>query len=278
MRETIDFRIPEKNISGNLPDDIGERLGNTVRRVIVASDDPLLEQIRRLEREFHARGRAFFTGWIPRRKYSSRELAQAEMLKVSAKKVFEPAGEECGTRYDDAQACPVCGGGAPQITPLFLDGRRVPRNIDFAETIAGEIIVSRRVADLFRAECFSGATFEPVRLANESGAPSKEYYQLNVAESRVHLDATTRVGNDLFDDNKGGRCQRGDVVGLNLLSEVRVQRTTYQGSDIAETNELIGVRRGLLRPRPILLLSASAWKAISIAKLKGFVIEVAYLV
>lgn len=278
MRETIDFRISEDDARGNLPDDVGERLGGTVRRVVVTIGDPLFLEIRRLEQEFRSRGEVFFAGWIPNRKYSSRELAQAEILKVSTKKVFEPAGEECGTRYDDARACPVCGGGAPQITPLYLDGRRLPRGVDYSETIAGEIIVSRRVVHLFQEEGLSGAAFEPVRLVNKSGAPSSEYYQLRVNGARVQLDDTTRVGTDPFDDERGGACQQGDVIGLNLLSEVRVRRSTYQGCDITETIELIGVRRGLLRPRPVLLISAKTWRAIDAAKLKGFVIEIAHLI
>jgi hypothetical protein len=277
MREMIEFRVPECYAAKHLPDEAGTKLG-IVRKLELCPEDPLFAQIGQRDREYQADGRAFFTAWIPHRKYSSRELAQAEMLKVSPKTVFEPAGEECGTRYDDAQACPICGGGAPQITPLFLNGRRLPRGMDYAETIAGEVVISRRFADLFRAECLSGATFEPVRLINEHGAPSKEHYQLSVTGARVHLDDMTRVGNDPFDNDNGGRCQRGDLVGLNLLSEVRVRRSTYKGDDVAETNELIGIRRGLLRPRPVLLFSARAWKAIDAAKLKGFVIEAAHLV
>lgn len=277
MRETVDFRVPETNAQGNLPDDAGERLGDTVRRILVATDDPLLAEIRRLDREFRARGDVFFTGWIRRRQYSRRELEQAELLHVLPKKVFEPAGEECGTVYDDARGCPVCGGGAPQVTSLYLDGRRIPRNLDFAQTIAGEIVVSSRVVSLFRENDVQGATFDPVRISNQNGMQSEEYFQLRIIGSPVQLDSSTRAGGSLFDESGYGRCPRGDVVGLNLLSEVTVQRRSLPDSDVMVTAEMAGVRRGLLRPRPILLISPKARRVIEDHKLKGLISEVAYL-
>lgn len=47
-------------------------------------------------------------------------------------------------------------------------------------------------------------------------------------------------------------------------------------ADAMQTKEMVGVRRGLLRPRPLLLLSPRAWRALEDAKLRGFVV-VAYL-
>ena len=77
MRGEIDFRIPEQNAHGRLPDGAGVRLGESVRRVRVAAADPLVDRLRGLDREFRARGRAFFTGWSIRRSYSRRELEEA---------------------------------------------------------------------------------------------------------------------------------------------------------------------------------------------------------
>jgi hypothetical protein len=222
-------------------------------------------------------GRAFFTAWIPRRRYSRQELAKAELLKISAKKVFEPAGEECGTVYDDTQVCPSCGAGAPQVSALLLDGRRIPRGVDFASTIAGEVIVSGRVANLFTSANFRGAEFLPVRLANEDQRPSEEWCQVKGVGARAALHSSTRVGNDPFDHSEGGRCPRCDLAGLNVLSEVSIRRESYDGSDLVETKELIGVRRGLLRPRPVMLLSPRGWRAIDGARLKGLAVEVAHL-
>lgn len=276
MQETIEFRIPESHAEQYLPADAGVRLGIT-RKLEVHSGDPLLSHIERIERKLNAEGRAFFTAWIPHRRYSRQELIDSELLKVETKKVFEPAGEECGTVYDDTQACPACGAGSPQLTSLLLDGRRIPRGVDFASTIAGEVIVSKRVADLFAAEKLRGAEFVAVRLDNEDKRPSEEWYQIKGVGAQADLHSSTRAGIDPFDHGEGGRCPRCDLVGLNLLSEVSIRRESYDGSDLAETKQLIGVRRGLLRPRPVMLLSPKAWRAIDRAKLKGLVVEAAHL-
>lgn len=296
MREEIELRIPEENAQGRLPDDAGERLDETLRRIRVATTDPLVEHLRRLDREFRARGEVFALSWNIQRRYSRRELEEAELLHVWPKKVFEPAGEECGTVYDETAACDhvfepesevdvcgirdripasTCGAGGRQVTPLHLDIRRIPRKMDFAQTIAGEVVVSKRVREVFKG--LVGAEFDPVRQANAGGTPSPEYFQLNVIGAPVELAAATRAGGHLFDETGYGRCPWGHVVGLNLLSEVHVQQRSLGAADVMVTKQLVGVRRGLLRPRPILLFSPRVWRAIEEAKLKGLVVEVAHI-
>lgn len=361
MREEIDLRIPEKNAQGRLPDDAGERLGESVRRIRAAMADPLVEHLRRLDHEFRAKGDVFFTGWKIQRRYFRRELEEAELLHVWPKTVFEPAGEECGTVYDETAACDhvfapeseidvagrrvsmpasTCGAGARQVTPLHLDVRRIPRNVDFAETIAGERIVSQRLAECLTDAGLRGFTLprvlhkaryeddpvdlhevptgrEILRRAEQAGAPHPTWsfwvwvnrvenratlekataehaaqkgaadkrggtplpvwYQLVVNSASVELSPLTRAGENPFDDTSTSRCSRGHVVGLNLLSEVTVTRATLSDADLMETKQMIGVRRGLLRPRPVLLLSSKAWRAIESAKIKGFVVEVAHV-
>jgi hypothetical protein len=276
MRECVEFRIREENAAENLPPEIGENVGYGVRKVIVDTGDPLFAEIGRLHRAFRAKGEYFFSGREYFRHYTRRELDQADLFHVRPKRVFEPAGEECGTTYDNSKACPECGAGAPQTSPLFLDGRRIPRNVDFAQTIAGEIVVSERVVEAVRARELTGFELEAVRLSNVGGMPS-EYFQLIVVGQAVELDPATRAGEDPFDDDSYGRCPRGDVVGLNLLSEVTVKGETIPQADVMATRQRVGARRGLLRPRPMLLLSPRAWRTIEEAKLKGLIVEVAHL-
>jgi hypothetical protein len=281
MREKIEFRVSEDFATQYLPPDCGKRLTPYfVRKIDLDGDDPLLLEISRLDKMLIGRGRGgIFTSWNVRRYYSHRELESAELLYVVPKRVFEPAGEECGTVYDEAQACPECGAGAVQTTPLFLKGGRIPRNVNFARTIAEEIIVTSRVVDLFRENGLRGAEFEPIRLSNRRGDASQEHFQLNVVGPRIELDlARTRTGGDLFDESGEGRCSQGHVAGLALLSEVAVQRQSVPNADIVATKQMVGIRGGVIRPRPILLLSPKAWRAIESAKLGGLTVEVAHLV
>jgi hypothetical protein len=276
MREKIEFRIPEVLAERYLPAALGQRLG-IARKLEVDAHDPLVIDIKRIDQQLRMSGEgALFTSWDVHRHYSRSELINAELLHGWPKKVFEPAGEECGTMYGDNH-CPECGAGASQLTPLFLDGRRVPYNVDFARTIANEIIVSASVREVFEARELSGVEFSPVKLSNKDGKLSVDHFQLRVVGPPVLLDSKTRTGGNLFDESGYGRCPRGDVVGLNLLSEVTVRREGFVNADVMVTQEMIGVRRGLLRPRPILLFSPKAWRTIEERKLKGLVIEVAYL-
>lgn len=276
MREFVELRVPEENAIEYLPPGIGKDLGG-VRKVVVDTSDPLFTEIGRLDRSFRARDKCFFYGWDYHRRYTQRELDEAKLLHVWPKRYFEPAGEQCGTTYEDAKACPECGAGAPQTSPLFLNGRRIPRKVDFAQTIAEEIVVSARVVELFREQGLIGARFDPVRLSNRRGAPSEEHFQLLVEGSPVDLDPATRAGRNPFDEDSYGRCSRGDVVGLNLLSEVSVKGQTLPEADVMKTRQMVGTRRGLLRPRPLLLLSPRAWRAIAAAELKGLGVEVAHV-
>jgi len=337
MKETVEFRIPERNAAQYLPGDVGERLGEGTRKVLVSTDDPLFGEIGRLHRKFRANDDFFFLGRESRREYSKPEMAAAELFHARPRRVFEPAGEECGTKYDESTACPECGAAATQVSELRLDLRKAPRTVDFAETIAGERIVSQRLAECLTDSGMRGFTLprvvhkaryddDPVDLmevptgreilqrAERAGAPHPDWsfwiwvnrpenrsmldkamaeyaaqkrtkapgggpvpiwYQLVVGAPAVDLSPLTRAGADPFDDDNTGRCSRGHVVGLNLLSEVTVTRASLPDADVIETKQMIGARRGLLRPQPVLLLSSKAWKTIEAAKIKGFTVEVA---
>jgi hypothetical protein len=298
MRQTIEFRVPEELAERYLPAEAGRRLGMGIARELrLEFSDPLVSEVRRIDDQLRERGEgAFFTSWAIRREYSRRELDEAELFHVWPTRVFEPAGEECGTVYDETAACDhvfepeseldlagrrlsvaasTCGAGSRQVTPLYLDVRRIPRKVDFAQTIAGEIVASAHARDVFLEKGLVGAELDPVRNTNADGAPSSEYFQLRVIGPRVELTAATRAGSNPFDETAHGRCPRGHVVGLSLLSEVHVQRGSLTNSDVVVTEQMIGVRRGLLRPQRVLLLSPTARRAIEDGKLRGLTIEVA---
>jgi hypothetical protein len=340
MQETIEFRIPERNAVKHLPDEVGERLSDTIRKVVVSTDDPLFDEIGRLQREFREKGDFFFLGREYRRRYSRQEIERAELFYVWPKRVFEPAGEECGTQYDASAACPECGAGGTQTSDLRLDLRKVPRSADFAETIAGEQIVSQRCAECLHDAGLRGFVLsrvrhkaryeddpidfrevptgrEILRQAEAAGVPHhtwsfmvwlnreenralcdkavQEYaemrrqqsrrrgtslpvwYQLTVTSPPIEICPPTRAGDDPFDEDSYGRCAHGHVIGLRLLSEVTVSRGSLPDADVMTTKQMVGVRRGLLRPRPLLLLSPKAWRAIEEAQLKGIAFEVAYV-
>lgn len=276
MRETIEFRIPEERAAMFLEPGLGTSLGGTVRKVVLPMEDPRVKLIGDLDREFTKKGRAFFLGWHISRIYTRRELAAAELFQLMIQSIFEPPGEMCGTEYDESAACSHCGAGAFIRGELHLDVRRIPKNKDLAMTIAGEVVVSTRLVEALREHGITGAEYRLVR--HKTGEVSKAWHQLVVTSSPVDIVPPTRVGGDPFDLDEQGRyrCPRKHVAGLNRLSELWVKRTKHDGSDWVRTRQLIGARRGLLRPDEQVLISPRLYRLLLELKAKRFEVEVAH--
>jgi hypothetical protein len=280
MKITYEFRVQEKFAPLLFLENDGKRLGDSVRQIKLASDDPRLTRVGKLQQEIHAaRKTYFFAGWGIYYRYTRQELLAAQSFQVECATMFEPAGEECGTEYDESTGCPHCGSGARQITPLFLKGQ-ISKTRDIKCTIAGEIIVSKRLVELFQQHGITGAEYRPVYHNHRSPIKSQEWFQLVVPLTNAELVSPTRVGIEPFDDDPEGkcRCPSGDLIGLNLLSELYIKSESRGDSDIVATRQFIGCRRGMLRPEREIIVSPKVWHLINAEKLKGFTIKVAYLV
>src|ERR1700733_12730164 len=121
VREIAEFRVAEELASMLFADDEGKRLGTSFRKVEIDIKDPRFEQVGRLQRELNEKtGKPFFHGWDIVRHPSRQEFEQAGLFLLKITAVFEPAGEQCGTAYDETFACPKCGTGARQVGPLSI--------------------------------------------------------------------------------------------------------------------------------------------------------------
>jgi hypothetical protein len=69
----------------------------------------------------------------------------------------------------------------------------------------------------------------------------------------------------------------GDTAGLNLISELFVSQSDYQGADLAATRQFVGNRQGILRPEKLLLLSGRLHELLQKYGVKGYAVEVAHL-
>ena len=162
MRTVIEFRIPEANAATVLSPSDGVLLGGTVRKLVMTLPDDRFALVGRAEADRRAAGRTFFTWWNVTRSYTAAELDRADVFTAEVARVFEPAGEECGTEYDETVACPVCGADARRVGPLWLPAGRVPKAVDVARTIAGEVVVSQRFAEAAVAAGLTGFDLRPV--------------------------------------------------------------------------------------------------------------------
>ena len=279
MRETIEFRIPERHAARFLEPDLGVKLtGGSIRKVVLPSNDRRVQQIGQLDQRFTEEGTSFFLGWDIHRYYEEEELRSADLLNLVVRAQFEPPGSMCGTEYDEVAACKLCGAGARQVSGLILNTRRIPKGKDLAQTISGEIVVSPRLAQECREQGWKGADLLPVRHRGRRGPESSEWSQLVITSRPLKLSARTVTGNHPFnlDEENRHRCPKGHVVGLNQLSELYVQRRTWDGSDWCRTDKLFGVRRGELRPEPRLIISQRLGRALVEMKAKGFALEVVH--
>jgi hypothetical protein len=278
MKETLELRINYDYASLLFKADEGKNLGTSVKVVELSKEDPRYDQIPVIEN--HVRNkydRGFFFGWEIKRKYGKKELEAAPLLHMKIKTTFDPAGEESGTVYDETTACEICGANRKQVSPLKLKKGSIPKK-DIARTIAGEIVVSEKFADVFKKRGLKGAILEPVLF--EKG--TSNYYQL-VASSEVELSQNTFAGINPFDLSTGSKgeiykCPKGHTIGLNLLSEAYALNSQSIGKyDFFESKQKIGVKRGLLRPEPLYLCSPAFRKMVEEEKLKGFDFEIAHI-
>jgi len=112
-----------------------------------------------------------------------------------------------------------------------------------------------------------------------AGGTSSDWYQLFVTSKPVRLGPSTRVGNSPFDSDLESRqrcpLELGDhVIGLNLLSQVSVPDSEWDGSDFVRSRGLVGVRRGLLCPSPLLFISKRLRDLMISNSVKGWSSEV----
>lgn len=264
MRETFEFRIPEPQAARLLPADVGER-SKSVRVVRAAIGDPILDRLRHADDELRAQGRALLLGWRVLRDYDEHELEEAELLQLEITKTFEPAGEECGTMYDGVVTCERCGAGRRRLSPLRLDPRSLPAKKDLAQTIAGdEWIISERLVALLREAGASGIEFSNIMPPGKRDTRISGWQEFAVCSTRLSVDPRTLSGiHPLNLDQRGEyRCD-GHLVGLNLIGELYLRRADWDGSDFALTKQFFGVRRGLVVPRPLMVISRKIWRLLS---------------
>lgn len=280
MRETIEFRIDEALARKFLDPGLGVPLGDTLRRVVLPLADAQVQRIGEIQREHRARGEFFFIYSEIHRAYSERELRAAALLELIPRARFEPSGSMCGTTYDESAVCKHCGAGGHQLSELRLDTRRIPKGKDISQTIAGEVIISSRLASALSAHGIQGADYRPVMHRGRKGPEPSEWRQLIVTSKALEVSPQTRAGINLFDLDAPGtyRCPEGHLAGLNQLSELYLSRQSVEPGDWFRTDKLFGVRRGELRPEPRVLISQKLRQVLVDLKAKGFALEVAHLV
>ena len=251
MTEWLELRVSEEHADKVFAATEGKRLG-TVRRVRLRTDDPRLERIAHWQRTLSEP--PFFFGWDYIRRYAPAEIAGARAFLIARLATFEPEGESCGTTYDDRDAC-LCGVPRRQLSPLRLRVSHIPRGVHLARTIGDEVVLSVELLTYLEGK---GASIQTAPVfATKGASPDPNWRQLITSGGDLEISSMTRIGNGPFDDDTAGlhRCPAGCVLGLNLLSQLVLAGEGLRGRHLAFTRQCVGVRRGVLVPRPLMIVS-----------------------
>jgi rRNA maturation protein Nop10 len=110
--------------------------------------------------------------WLERREhlYTEAELWAAPLLELIVR-VAEKGrgGPTYGTQYDLSQACPQCGTGAVQISPLVLAPVEIPKTGAIFQTFHSEMLVAPMLAQALKEAGVTGLTLGEVR--SKAGRP-----------------------------------------------------------------------------------------------------------
>jgi hypothetical protein len=174
------------------------------------------------------------TAWVDRRDiYTEDDLQAARLLFVSRWwKSVAAGGLEYGTTYDRSQACPQCGTGARQTSPLVI-GDDDMRTVD-KHRVAGssnlDLLVRDTDVERLIAAQVTGANFWPACFKAKSGNVTELRWQQAVIESVMPpLAASSSL------DRKGvcPTCGRGGFT--NMMNQPA--RLVYRAQDLANIQD-----------------------------------------
>ncbi len=280
MEEIFEFRLSEKEAKSFLRSNEGKEVHEGVRLVSVHPSDKQLMQKLQLAHDNQKKvGRSLLFSWNVTRKYSTNEISKARVFKVKIKSVFDPAGEETGTVYDEPSACSLCGTGATQTSSLRIRVSAIPKKKDFARTITDEIVFSSRAVGVFRGAGIKGVEFDPVYNGVKTKVADERWYQPRFVSEPVEILPPTALGISPLDIDAAGKyqCVKGHYIGLNVISELTISEKDFCTADFAVTKQFVGIREGMLRPQRLILISAKARHLVIAERLSGLDFEVSYL-
>ncbi len=288
MRKWIEMRVWGNEALEALAPGLGRQLQSGPRLIDLPADSSVFDRVFEVLRDAYGDPPGHYSAYLHFR-YTKAELCEAEVLRLRVTRAFEPDGEACGTTYDYTAACPCCGAGRLQTSPLHLKLNRewqawpsLPRTRHFqiARTIADELVVSEVLAERMQGDGITGVSLQLVYGCGARGKETPLWRQLVVTGTAGRTVPPTRFGLGPFREDEADqyRCPHGHVSGLNVLSEVHVARTGWDASDVTATTDLYGVRVGVLVPAPMILISQRLYQLLLETGTKGFEVDVAHLV
>jgi hypothetical protein len=165
--------------------------------------------------------------------YSEDDLQAARLLKLSRWiDATASAGSNYGTMYDQSQACPTCGTGVRQTSPLLIGDDEMSR-VDkhrVADTYENDLLVRDTDVEKLIAAKVTGALFWPAYFKGKGGEVTELRWQQAVIENVMPpMAASSSL------DRKGvcPTCHRG---GYSIVSG-QPERLFYRSEDLANAQD-----------------------------------------
>lgn len=272
MRLLTSIHVKEETARQHALHQIG-RFYSGWREIEMVVGDRNFVRLKALCREYAARGEKFGSWSNIRFEYSSSELESAERLTLYVTRRFDPCGEECGTEYDDAKGCQnvispggvlhfgsfwgdvtyppaICGYGSERKGPLRIRPSSVPKTADFAESIAGEIVVTERVKVGIESMGCRGVSFETVGTFRRPARSPRPLFAMVVTGGLVRYHPSMFWGKmPELTPSRPSPCPMGHLIPGSPTSETCVVREDLTGEAFQRSFQMSGYRQGLLRPQ-----------------------------
>jgi len=135
--------------------------------------------------------------------YTDSELRSFPLLVMGVKRrTMVSGGVEDGTEYDVSEACPRCGTGAVQTSPLMLKRAELPKKGLMAETCIWQILVAAKIADALTVAGVTGLELRQARCRYKK--TPLEWWQLIATYVMPRISSTSK--NLCWDDRPGWGC------------------------------------------------------------------------
>ncbi len=179
--------------------------------------------------------------------FTQPEILAAPLLRLIIRRAEKGlGGPTYGTRYDLSEACPRCGTGARQVSPLVLDRAEIPKGGHIFRTLDRDILISPELGQSLRDAGVSGFMLGEVK--SKTGKTLSSWVQLLSEVELPPMDPTIRgivKGTGL--DSPCPRCGRD---GHFAIPKVRSQIVYRAGQvdlhslpDVVHTYECFGLSR-----------------------------------
>ena len=147
--------------------------------------------------------------------YSDAELRSFPLLQLTVdRKPLEAGGPQYGTTYDLSKACPRCGTGAIQTSPLILPLSGLPKKGLLCAAGDGEILVAEPLMAALEEAGVTGLELRQVRL-HGNNEPLPWWQMISTYEMPKMGPKTRRIDRDsalkpCTQCRRDGHCYKGD--------------------------------------------------------------------